>query len=257
MFRRCQDFPESTSFWGCVINKRHSIQRTPGQTSGRAQSVPLEKKHDTPSMKTSLFLLSVIGIGCSFALPVAAEPEDAFHNPSAPPAGKVSQSLFWIADSRKMDTFLASFPMDELHVGATKGEVLPDTRVAWRDYAREATALARQGRNADAASRLAQMLKLAAVYRAFGGLQNVAQGEEIRHLAGVTAERLGKPVTSLLHSPYLEKDAADCLLAIEAQITADEKLHVSASFWHHFEREAVNSHYRLTGGSSEEVAAAR
>ena len=204
-------------------------------------------------MKNSPLLLSVLA--CTLALPLVAAPEDAYQSPAEPPAGKVSQTLFWIADSRKMDTFLASFPMDELHVGAYKGEVMPDTRVAWRDYAREAIALARQGRNADAAGRLAQMLKLAAVYRAFGGLQNVAQGEEIRHLAGVTAERLGKPVTGLLQSPYLEKDAADCLLAIEAQISAEEKHHITASFWHHFEREAVNSHYRLSGGSSEVTAA--
>ena len=59
---------------------------------------------------------------------------------------------------------------------------------SWRDYAREARSLAQQGRVADAAGRLAQMLKLAAVYRAFGGLENTVQSEEIRYLAGLTAE---------------------------------------------------------------------
>jgi hypothetical protein len=78
----------------------------------------------------------------------------------------------------------------------------------------------------------------------------VAQGEEIRHLAGLTAEKLGKPVTALIKSPYLEKDASDCLLSIEAQI-GDEINHVTPSFWHHFEMEAVNSHYRLSGGGNE------
>lgn len=152
-----------------------------------------------------------------------------------------------------MDTFLASFPINEVRVGAYQGEVLPDTRAAWRDYSREAMELAHEGRNADAASRLAQMLKLAAMYRAFGGLQNVVQGEEIRHLAGLTAEKLGKSVTALIQSPYLEKDAADCLLSIEAQI-GDEKNRVTPSFWHHFEREAVNSHYRLSGDTNEVAA---
>jgi hypothetical protein len=198
-------------------------------------------------MKTLPLLLSVLAIVS--ALPLEAEPKEALQNEISPPAGSVSQRLFWIADSRKMDAFLASFRPEELRVGSYRGEVLPDTRVAWRDYAREATALARQGRNAEAAGRLAQMLKLAAVYRSFGGLQNVTQGEEIRHLAGVIAERLGRPVTMLIQSPYLEKDASDCLLSIEAQI-GDERRQVTASFWRHLEMGAVDSHYRLTGNSA-------
>lgn len=198
-------------------------------------------------MKTLPFLLSALVL--SSTLPSEAAPQEALQNEISPPAGKVSQSLFWIADSRKMDVFLASFRPEEVRAGSYRGEVLPDTRVAWRDYAREATALARQGRNAEAASRLAQMLKLAAVYRSFGGLQNVVQGEEIRHLAGVTAQKLGRSVTALIQSPYLEKDASDCLLSIEAQI-GDDKGHVTASFWRHLEMGAVDSHYRLTGNST-------
>lgn len=198
-------------------------------------------------MKTSPFLLSVLAL--FFALPLHAEPREPAQKPETPPASKVSQTLFWIADSRKMDAFLAHISMEEIRAGAYPEEVLPDTRAAWRDYAREARALAHDGHNAEAANRLAQMLKLAAVYRAFGGLQNVVQGEEIRQLAGVTAEKLGKPVTDLIQSPYLEKDAADCLLAIEAKV-GDGKKQVTPSFWHHFEKEAVNSHYRLSGNST-------
>jgi len=198
-------------------------------------------------MKTLPFLLAALAIAS--ALPLKAEPKEALQNEISPPAGKVSQSLFWIADSRKMDAFLASFRPEEVRAGSYRGEVLPDTRVAWRDYAREATALARQGRNAEAAGRLAQMLKLAAVYRSFGGLQNVTQGEEIRHLAGVTAEKLGRSVTELIQSPYLEKDASDCLLSIEAQV-GDDRGHITSSFWRHLEMGAVDSHYRLTGNST-------
>lgn len=195
-------------------------------------------------MKTLPLLLTALVFSCT--LPLEAAPQDAMQNEVSPPAGKIYHDLFWIADSRKMDAFLTNYQPEGLHTGSYKGEVLPDTRMAWRDYAREATRLARQGRNAEAAGRLAQMLKLAAVYRAFGGLQNVVQGEEIRHLAGLTAERLGSPVTALIQSPYLEKEASDCLLSIEAQI-GDEKRHITASFWRHLEMGAVESHYRLTG----------
>lgn len=203
-------------------------------------------------MKTSPILLSALAF--SFALSLHAEPRDSVRNTTeTPPASQLSQSLFWIADSRKMDAFLAHVSMDEIRAGAYAEEVLPDTRAAWRHYAREAGALACDGHNAEAAGRLGQMLKLAAVYRAFGGLQNVVQGEEIRHLAGLTAEKLGKPVTDLIQSPYLEKDAADCLLAIEAKV-GEEKKQVTSAFWHHFEIEAVNSHYRLSGNGSEMTA---
>jgi hypothetical protein len=198
-------------------------------------------------MKTLPILISALAI-CS-ALRLEAEPETAFQGEVSPPAGKASERLFWIADSRKMDAFLATFRPQDLHVGAYKGEVLPDTRVAWRDYALEATTLARQGRNAEAGARLAQMLKLAAVYRSFGGLQNVVQGEEIRHLAGVTAEKLGNSVVIYIRSPYLEKDASDCLLSIEAHI-GGERNQVTDSFWRNFEMGAVDTYYRLTGNKT-------
>ncbi len=160
----------------------------------------------------------------------------------------VSKSLFWVADTRKMDALLATFQPADLRDGAYAGEVLPDTRAAWRDYAGEATMLAVRGQQAEAAAKLAQMLKLAAVYRAFGGLQNVVQGEEIRHLAGLTAEKLGKAVTALIQSPYLEKDASDCLVSIETQV-GDEKNAVTSSFWRHLEMGAVETHYRLSPDS--------
>ena len=148
-----------------------------------------------------------------------------------------------------MDAFLANIQLPEVRDGAYASETLPDTRMAWRDYAQEATLLARNGKPAEAAARLGQMLKLAAVYRAFGGLQNVVRGEEIRDLAGLTAEKLGAPVASLIRSPYLEKDASDCLVAIESKI-GEEKNRVTPSFWRNFEMAAVNTHYRLTGNSS-------
>ena len=195
-------------------------------------------------MKTLPLLFSALVF--SGALPLGAASQNAVQDGVTPPAGKVAENLFWIADSRKMDKFLANYQPEEMRVRSYKGEVLPDTRVAWRDYALEATALARQGRNAEAAGRLAQMLKLAAIYREFGGLQNVVQGEEIRHLAGLTAAKLGRPVITLIQSPYLEKDASDCLLSIEKKV-GDEKGQVTPSFWKHLEMGAVDSHYRLTG----------
>src|SRR5260221_4331103 len=163
-------------------------------------------------MKNLCLLLPALALTCAAQLRAEAP---AFQGPVSPAAGKVSQSIFWVADTSKMDAFLANIQLSEVRCGAYAGETLPDTRMAWRDYAQEATILARNGKPAEAAARLGQMLKLAAVYRAFGGLQNVVQGEEIRNLAGLTAEKLGAPVTSLIRSPYLEKDASDCLLAIE------------------------------------------
>ena len=187
-------------------------------------------------MKTLHILLPALALTCAAQLRAEAP---AFQGPVSPAPGKVSQSLFWIADTTKMDAFLANIQMAEVRDGAYAGETLPDTRMAWRDYAQEATILARNGKPADAAERLGQMLKLAAVYRSFGGLQNVVRGEEIRTLAGLTAEKLGTPVTSLIRSPYLEKDASDCLMAIESKIGA-EKGRVTPSFWRNFEVAAVN-----------------
>ncbi len=200
----------------------------------------------------------------AFALCVAAQlhagsvvpSSPANHKPSPATPSKVSTELFWLADTRKTDAFLSNVQWDEIQAGSYAGEVLPDTRVAWRDYAREATALARRGDDEAAAGRLAQMLKLAAVYSSFGGLQNVVQGQEIRYLAGRTATRLGPTVTSLIRSPYLEKDAGDCLIMIEAQ-AGGEKNQVTASFWHNLEKCAVDSHFRLTSCESSGLAIAR
>jgi len=198
-------------------------------------------------MKSVHFLLSVLAFSATASL--HAESSGAFQGPPAPPAGRVSSYLFWIADTRKMDNFLANFQQDDLRAGAYAGEVLPDTRSAWRDYAREATALARQGRQAESAAKLGQMLKLAAVYRSFGGLQNVVQGEEIRYLAGLTAAKLGRNVTALIQSPYLEKDASDCLVAIEAQVGSEVR-QMRPSFWRNLEMIAVQTHYRLSSDST-------
>ncbi|MDR3401470.1 MAG: hypothetical protein P4L99_03140 [Chthoniobacter sp.] len=203
-------------------------------------------------MKSLRLLFPVLTL--SLAASLHAEPATAFQGPPTPAAGQVSKSLFWVADTRKMDAFLATFQPADLRDGAYAGEVLPDTRAAWRDYAGEATVLASRGKQTEAAAKLAQMLKLAAVYHAFGGLQNVVQGEEIRHLAGLTAEKLGKAVTALIQSPYLEKDASDCLVSIESQV-GDDKNKVTPSFWRHLEMGAVESHYRLSADSAALAAA--
>jgi hypothetical protein len=199
-------------------------------------------------MKTLPLLLTILPFCLGQLRAETQEPSCALRAEDAPAAGKVSSDLFWIADTRKMDAFLAKVELSDLRAGAYAGEVLPDTRVAWRDYASEARALARKGCLTDAAGKLAQMVKLATVYRSFGGLQNVVQGEEIRHLAAVTASQLGAAVTSQIQSPYLEADAADCLVLLEAQAGA-EKGQVTASFWRHLEQNAVDSHFRLSGGA--------
>jgi hypothetical protein len=150
-----------------------------------------------------------------------------------------------------MDEFLNYFQLADVRAGSYAGEVLPDTRTAWRDYALEATALARRGKDTEAAAKIGQMLKLAAVYRSFGGLQNVVQGAEIAYLAGRTTEKLGKNVALQVQSPYLEKDAADCLITLETQAGA-EKTQVTSSFWTQLEKYVVDTHYRLAlcGGPS-------
>src|ERR1700729_3794054 len=152
-----------------------------------------------PSL-TSLLLLCGAAFGEN-------KPETAFHRDPAPPASTVSRDLFWIADTHKMDQFLAQVNLATIRDNAYPGEVLPDTRVAWRDYAREASDFASRGEDTAVIDRIGQMLKLAALYRQFGGLQNVAQGEEIRALAGQTAQALG--YGGLIHSPYLESNVED------------------------------------------------
>lgn len=143
-----------------------------------------------------------------------------------------------------MDEFLTKVPVAKWRNGAPRREVLPETTTAWRDYAYQARLLAAQGRDAEAAGRLAQMVKLAAVYRAHGGLQNMVQAEEIRYLAGRTAVELGSGVAARIQSPYLEKTPADCLAIIESW-AGGEKGQVSPEFWRQLQDRAVLTHYRL------------
>jgi len=201
-------------------------------------------------MKSFRLLLPLVAASLVTSLH-AETPTRTFHHDPAPPTGHVAASLLWVADTRKMDEFLNYFDLADVHAGSYAGEVLPDTRTAWRDYAIEATVLARQGKNTEAAGKIGQMLKLAAVYRSFGGLQNVVQGEEIAYLAGRTTEKLGKNVAMQVHSPYLEKEAADCLIALE-NLAGAEKAQVTPSFWAHLEQVVVDTHYRLAmcGGGS-------
>ena len=128
---------------------------------------------------------------------LSAAPQTGEHREPARAAGKVASDLFWVADSRKMDAFLAPVQLPEFP-GADTREVLPDTRTAWWDYAREAKTFAVRGKYAEARARIGQMLKLAAVYRHFGGLENVVRSEEIRYLAGCVAEESGTVVTVML-----------------------------------------------------------
>lgn len=166
-----------------------------------------------------------------------------------PPAGKVAADLFWVADSRKMDEFLAQVQMPEGYGLDYFGETLPDTRTAWRDYPKEARIHSSQGRVAEAAGRLAQMLKLAAVYRAYGGMENVVQSEEIRHLAGLTTEALGSAVTTRIQSPYLESSAEECLAQLKARIGRDLR-ETKASFRQNLAKRALETHARLAQARS-------
>jgi len=205
-------------------------------------------------MKTLPLLLPALALCCAASIRAeSATPPAAFQREPAPPACRVSTDLFWVADTKKMDAFLETVQLADVRYRAYAGEVLPDTRTAWRDYALEATALARQGKDAEAAAKLGQMLKLAAVYSEFGGLQNVVQAEEIRHLAGVTSAKLGTTITSLIRSPHLEKEASDCLVTLEAK-AGGEKNRVTPSFWRNLERRAVATHYRLSAGGSASLA---
>ena len=152
-----------------------------------------------------------------------------------------------------MDEFLAKVQLPDSSKGKALIEVLPDTRTAWRDYAAEARSFARKSRNAEAAARLGQMLKLAAVYRAFGGLENMVQSEEIRHLAGLTASELGSPVATKIRSPYIEKNAAQCVAVLESKI-GDEMNLISPSFRRNLTQRAVETHARLTSAGSFAIA---
>jgi len=173
----------------------------------------------------------------------AAESTATLRREPSPPASGVSQQLFWIADTAKMDRFLEQVDLANIREGSYAGEVLPDTRVAWRDYVRQARNLAATGKNDDAIFRIWQMLKLAAVYRDFGGLQNVVQGEEIRALAGKTSQELN--FGGRIKSPYLEYNIEECIALIERQ-AGREKNEVRSSFWQRFIESAGESFVRLT-----------
>jgi hypothetical protein len=162
-----------------------------------------------------------------------------------------AQDIFWIADTRKMDAFLAKLDLAALRAGTTHQETLPDTRSVWRDYAHEARVLALRKDVTGAQARLGQMLKLAALYRTAGGLQNVAQGEEIRALAGQTARQTG--CGGLIDSPYLERTLGECLAQIEQQAGADRST-VRPSFWQHLMEAARDSFLRLSGQAGGAVA---
>ncbi len=191
----------------------------------------------------SLSFLTLLLLSGATVLAEAESPKVLRRDP-CPPASTLSQDLFWIADTRKMDLFLAEIDLASLRQGSYSGEVLPDTRVAWRDYSRQARNLAGKGDDAAAIFRIWQMLKLAAVYREFGGLQNVAQGEEIRTLAGQTAQALG--YGGRIHSPYLEYKVEECVALLERQAGMD-KHEVRPVFWQHLIESARDSHARLSG----------
>jgi len=207
-------------------------------------------------MKTLPILLPLLLLSTASLRADSPTPSGAKTQAPSAPAGKIAVDLFWVADARKMDEFLATVPLAQWGPGAPTREVLPETTTAWRDYAAQAWTLARQGREQEAAGRLAQMLKLAEVYRAHGGLQNMVQAEEIRHLAGKTAEALGRSVAAKIQSPYLEKNHADCL-AINESLAASEKGEVTASFWKHLQERTALTYTRLSGTTKVEIAAAR
>jgi len=200
-------------------------------------------------MKATLLLIVLLffrGVGFS----KDQEPK-AFHQDPVPTSSKVSQDLFWIADTRKMDQFLAQVDFATIGGDAYGGEVLPDTRVVWREYARRASEFAAKADDAAVNDRIGQMLKLAAVYREFGGLQNVAQGEEIRALAGQTVQALG--YGGLIHSPYLESNVAEVLELIERK-AGSGKAEVRPIFWRHMIDTARRSYARLSGQSIHPLA---
>ena len=203
-------------------------------------------------MKTLPALAVIAALSCTalHAAPPAAE-----HREPARAAGKAASDLFWVADSRQMDAFLATVQLAD-YPGADSREVLPDTRTAWWDYAREAKAFAVRGKSVEARARIAQMLKLAALYRHFGGLENVVRAEEIRHLAGCVADESGSAISGRIESPFLEKNVTECLAALEAK-GGMEKGGTSAEFWQHLRDRARVTHARLTGQTGATLARSR
>jgi hypothetical protein len=200
----------------------------------------------------SLSILLISGFA-SWAADSTTHPVGAFHHEPAPLASSVAKSLVWIADARKMDEFLAPIDPTCKNEAARAYEVLPDTRVVWREYARQASAYAERGDDEGVAGRIGQMLKLAALYRQFGGLQNVAQAEEIRYLAGRTVQQLG--YGGRIKSPYLESCSQDCMATIQ-RLAGSERDEVTPEFWQHLLAVAHQSFARLSGQSSRAAAVA-
>ena len=203
-------------------------------------------------MKALPVLLSLLALSVG---PLSAAPQGGEQRGPAPTAGKVASDLFWVADARKMDAFLAAVQLSELP-GADSRTVLPDTRTAWWDYARQAKGLAVQGRYPEARARISQMLKLAAVYRHFGGLENVVRAEEIRYLAGMVAVESGSGITGRIDSPYLEKNVTACLATLEAKGGMDKRA-TSEEFWQHLRERARTTHARLAGQPGATLAGTR
>jgi hypothetical protein len=196
-------------------------------------------------MKTiSLITVLLLSGGAAFG---ADKASTTLHHESDPAVSTVSHDLFWIADTAKMDRYLSTVDLATIQHDAYAGEVLPDTRVAWRDYASQAWEFAGRGEDAAVVERIGQMLKLAAVYRQFGGLQNVAQGEEIRALAGQTVQKLGYG--------GLESNPDECVALIERQAGA-EKGEVRSIFWQHLLATACQSCARLSGQPGHALASA-
>ncbi len=196
-----------------------------------------------------LLVLSLLAASGLSAFAESATPT-AQRQAAAPAPSTASQDLFWIADTRKMDDFLAKIDLAQVRAGAYKSETLPDTRSVWRDYAREAKFFASHADAAAARNRIGQMLKLAAVYRSFGGLQNVVQGEEIRALAGQTADQIS---VGGIDSPYLEDTLDQCLAQVAQQIGA-ERAQARSFFWDHL-MASVRDSYSLLAGQSGPVTA--
>jgi hypothetical protein len=204
---------------------------------------------------TAFLSLVLLPVASSFAAgnrPVESSPEvlAGFHREAAPLASDVAKSLVWIADAKKMDEFLAQRNPVEVH-GTRAYEVLPDTRGVWREYARQAWAYAERGDDEGVINRVSQMLKLAALYREFGGLQNVVQAEEIRYLAGRTVQQLG--YGGHFKSQYLETSPRDCLAEIQ-RLAGDERGEVTPEFWQHLLAVAQQSFLRLAGQPTHPVA---
>ena len=203
-------------------------------------------------MKTHSAVFTLLALSLS---QLNAAPQGAEQRPPATAAGKTASDLFWIADSRKMDEFLAAVQLPDFP-GANSGEVLPDTRTAWWEYAREAKSLTVRGKLPEARARISQMLKLAAVYRHFGGLENVVRAEEIRYLAGMVAVESGTAIAGRLDSPYLEKNATECLAILEAK-GGPGRGASSDEFWQHLCERACITHARLTGKTGSPLARTR